>query len=251
MNSAAGKGTDRSQSRKKPQLPAPRAAESTLVLRENGVHTFLRGSRAMLTPALLSPVPSRAGGSKVGGRRGPEDPGALRDETCPLPSGKRWFPGGGASPAAFSNLCSSAALPQKWAVLGSAPWSQVNTAPVCWLEDQNGKLREANSPGETVEKKSSGNSKESSEVLWHLWPAPVWIWPLPATRGFESWTRRENTCWVPVWLGQNKRGEDQKARKRLCKQNWCWNSSYRKLGRNLSWTQLSQLPDKTKISTFS
>lgn len=84
----------------------------TLVLRENGVPTFLRESRAMLTPALLSPVPSRAGGSKAGGRRGPEDPGALREETGPLPSGKRWFPGGGVSPTAFSNLCSSAALPQ-------------------------------------------------------------------------------------------------------------------------------------------
>lgn len=162
MNSAAGKGTDRLQSRKKPLVPAPRAGEGTLVLRENGVYTFLRGSRAMLTPALLSPVPSRAGGSKVGGRRGPEDPGALRDETCPLPSGKRWFPGGGASPTAFSNLCSSAALPQKWAVLGSAPWSQVNTAPVCWLEDQKGKLREANSPGETVEKEL----RKLQRVVW-------------------------------------------------------------------------------------
>ena len=89
------------------------------------------------------------------------------EETCPLPSEKRWFPGGGVSPTAFSNLCSSAALSQKWAVLGNASWSQVNTAPVFGPEDQDqrGKLREADSPGEIVEKNSSGNSKMSSEIL--------------------------------------------------------------------------------------
>ena len=79
------------------------------------------------------------------------------------------------SPTAFSNLCSSAALPQKWAVLGRAPWSQVNTAPICWLEDQKGKLQEADSPGETVEKKSSGNSKKSSEILVASLNCTMWI----------------------------------------------------------------------------
>lgn len=164
MNSVAGKGLDTLHSRKNPLEPAPRAAEGSLVIRENGVYTTHSG---MLTPALLSPVPSRAGGSKTEGSGGPKDPGPLMEETFPLSSEKRWFPGGGVSPTAFSNLCSSAALPQKWAVLGSASWSQVNTAPVFWPEDQDqkGKRREADSSGEIVEKNSSGNSKMSSEIL--------------------------------------------------------------------------------------
>lgn len=168
MNSVAGKGLDRLHSRKNPLVLAPRAAEGTLVLRENGVYTILRGSRGMLTPALLSPVPSRAGGNKAEGSGGPKDPGALMEETCPLPSEKRWFPGGGVSPTAFSNLCSSAALPQKWAVLGSASWSQVNTAPVFWPEDQKGKLREADSPGEIVEKTAQETPKCHLKSWWHL-----------------------------------------------------------------------------------